>query len=160
MTAADAPGAERVGDTDAGPAYLGIDRENHPAVVAGRRSREFVAARDKQAGVENFAADARVEDPVGPSMFDPEGYGFTGHEQIADFWDKSIGTTENIDFVFDEEIICGNEVAYIGKIVTHIAGHISEARGVFTYRADADGKLVALRAFWEVEKTIDSVRKA
>lgn len=93
-------------------------------------------------------------------MFDPEGVGFRGHDQISEFWDKSIGTTENIDFRFDEEIICGNEVAYIGSIVTHIAGHVSEARGVFTYRADAEGKLSALRAFWEVEKTINSVRKA
>ncbi|MBD0861140.1 nuclear transport factor 2 family protein [Gordonia sp. zg691] len=146
--------------TDGSPAYLGIDRENHPAVVAGRRSREFVESRDKQAWVDNFAADATVEDPVGPSMFDPEGVGFHGHEQISEFWDKSIAATESIEFRFDEEIICGNEVAYIGSIVTHIAGHVSEARGVFTYRADADGKLSALRAFWEVEKTIQSVRTA
>ncbi|ACY23143.1 hypothetical protein Gbro_3969 [Gordonia bronchialis DSM 43247] len=142
------------------PAYLNIDRDNHPAVVAGRRSREFVASRDKQSWVENFAAEGSVEDPVGPSMFDPEGKGFHGHAEIADFWDKSIATTESIEFVFDEEIICGNEVAYIGKIVTHIAGHVSQARGVFTYRADDDGKLVALRAFWEVEATINSVRRA
>ena len=142
------------------PAYLNIDRDNHPAVVAGRRSREFVASRDKQSWVENFAAEGSVEDPVGPSMFDPEGKGFHGHAEIADFWDKSIATTESIEFVFDEEIICGNEVAYIGKIVTHIHGHISEARGVFTYRANPDGSLAALRAFWEVEKTINSVRKA
>ncbi|MEE4025192.1 nuclear transport factor 2 family protein [Gordonia sp. PKS22-38] len=142
------------------PAYLNIDRENHPAVVAGRRSRELVGARDKQGWVNAFASDGTVEDPVGPSMFDPEGKGFRGHEQIAEFWDKSIATTESIEFVFDEEIICGAEVAYIGKIVTHIAGHVSEARGVFTYRADADGKLAALRAFWEVEKTINSVRPA
>ena len=142
------------------PAYLNIDRQNHPAVVAGRRSREFVATRDKQAWVENFAAEGSVEVPVGPSMFDPEGKGFHGHAEIADFWDKSIATTESIDFVFDEEIICGNEVAYIGKIVTHIAGHVSQARGVFTYRADDNGKLVALRALWEVEATINSVRRA
>ncbi|NDK88232.1 nuclear transport factor 2 family protein [Gordonia desulfuricans] len=142
------------------PAYLNIDRDNHPAVLAGRRSREAVEARDKQAWIDNFADDATVEDPVGPSMFDAEGNGFTGRQRISEFWDLSIGTTEKIEFVFDEEIICGNEVAYIGTIVTHIAGHISEARGVFTYRADADGKLSALRAFWEVEKTINSVRKA
>lgn len=147
-------------DLNEAPAYLDIDRENHPAVVAGRRSRDAVAARDKQAWLDNFAADGSVEDPVGPSMFDPEGKGHHGLDEISAFWDKTIATTEKIDFVFDEEVICGNEVAYIGKIVTHIAGHISEAHGVFTYRADADGKMSALRAFWEVEKTINSVRKA
>ena len=75
-------------------------------------------------------------------------------------WDKAIAATEKIDFQFEKEIICGNEVAYIGKIVTHIAGYISEAEGVFTYRADADGKMEALRAYWEVEATIASTRQA
>jgi hypothetical protein len=146
--------------TKAEPAYLNIDRENNPAVVAGRRSREYVASRDKDAWVNLFAPDGIVQDPVGPSMFDEAGIGFTGHDRISEFWDLSIGTTESIEFVFDDEIICGNEVAYVGKIVTHIAGHVSEAHGVFTYRATDDGKLAALRAFWEVEKTINSVRKA
>ncbi len=140
------------------PPYLNIDRENHPAVLAGRRSREAVGARDKAAWLANFAADGTVEDPVGPSMFDEEGVGHRGAEQLDAFWDKTIGTTEKIDFVFDKEIICGDEVAYIGKIVTYIGGHITEADGVFTYKADADGKLRALRAFWEVEATMNSLR--
>ncbi len=152
--------SDPTGTEQALPAYLNIDRENNPAVVAGRRSREAVAARDKQAWLDNFAPDGVVEDPVGPSMFDPEGKGHHGIEAISAFWDLSIANTESIDFQFDEEIICGNEVAYIGKIVTHIAGHISEARGVFTYRADENGKMSALRAFWEVEKTINSTRPA
>ena len=118
------------------------------------------ASGNKDGWVANFAADGSVEDPVGPSMFDPDGTGFHGHEAIAGFWDKSIATTESIDFRFDEEIICGNEVAYIGTIVTHIAGHITESRGVFTYRAAPYGKLAAIRAFWEVEKTMNSFRKA
>lgn len=142
------------------PAYLNIDRDNHPAVLAGRRSREAVEARDKAAWLANFAANGSVEDPVGPSMFDEEGVGHHGAEQLAAFWDKTIGTTEKIDFVFDKEIICGDEVAYIGKIVTHIAGHVTEADGVFTYKADADGNLAALRAFWEVEATMKTLRPA
>ncbi|MFT4085642.1 MAG: nuclear transport factor 2 family protein [Gordonia sp. (in: high G+C Gram-positive bacteria)] len=144
----------------ASPAYLNIDRENHPAVLAGRRSREAVIARDKQAWLANFADVATVEDPVGPSMFDEEGRGHRGADELSSFWDKTIGTTEKIDFVFDREIICGDEVAYIGTIVTHIGGHVSEASGVFTYKADDDGRLLALRAFWEVEATIKSLRPA
>lgn len=142
------------------PAYLNIDRENAPGVVAGKRSRDMVEIRDKQGWLDNFADDAIVEDPVGPSMFDEQGRGHRGKEEISAFWDKTIATTEKLEFQFDEEIICGNEVAYIGRIVTHIAGHISTARGVFTYRADNEGKLVALRAFWEVEATMNSLRKA
>jgi len=142
------------------PAYLNIDREKAPGVIVGRRSRDMVEARDKQGWLDNFADDGIVEDPVGPSLFDEEGVGHRGKEAIAAFWDKAIAPTTKLDFQFDEEIICGNEVAYIGKIVTHIAGHISEARGVFTYRANDEGKLTALRAFWEVEATMKSVRKA
>ncbi|MFZ2510862.1 MAG: nuclear transport factor 2 family protein [Gordonia sp. (in: high G+C Gram-positive bacteria)] len=142
------------------PAYLNIDRENHPAVLAGRRSREAVALRNKAAWLANFAADGTVEDPVGPSMFDEAGVGHRGAQQLSEFWDKTVGTTEKIDFIFDKEIICGDEVAYIGKIVTHIGGHITESDGVFTYKADGDGKLAALRAFWEVEATMNSLRPA
>jgi len=136
------------------------DRPGEPPRRRGGSPREAVAARDKDAWLDNFALDAKVEDPVGPSMFDERGVGFQGRERISQFWDLSIATTESIEFVFDDEIICGNEVAYVGKIVTHIAGHVSEAHGVFTYRADDNGKLSALRAFWEVEKTINSVRPA
>lgn len=142
------------------PAYLDIDRENNPAVVAGRVSREMVAARDKQGWLDNFADDAVVEDPVGPSMFDEHGAGHRGRDAISAFWDMTIATTERLDFEFDEEIICGNEVAYIGRIVTHIGGHVTTSPGVFTYRADDAGKLVALRAFWEVQKTMESMRPA
>lgn len=146
--------------SDAAPTYLNIDRENHPAVRVGRRSREAVAARDKAAWLANFAADGTVEDPVGPSMFDEAGVGHRGEQELSEFWDKTVATTEKIDFVFDKEIICGDEVAYIGKIVTHIGGHITESDGVFTYKADGDGKLAALRAFWEVEATMNSLRPA
>ena len=139
---------------------MNIDRENHPAVVAGRISREAVAERDKQRWLDNFAPTATVEDPVGPSMFDPEGIGFTGPERISEFWDKAVASSESLEFVFDDEVICGNEVAYIGKVVAHVAGYVSESQGVFTYRVDETGKLVALRAFWEVEKAMKSARPA
>ncbi len=67
------------------PAYLNIDRQNAPGVVVGRRSREAVAARDKQAWLDNFAADGIVEDPVGPSMFDEEGVGHRGAQALSEF---------------------------------------------------------------------------
>jgi hypothetical protein len=33
------------------------------------------------------------------------------------------------------------------------------AEGVFTYKADHDGKLLALRAYWEVDQATASARK-
>lgn len=44
----------------------------------------------KEDWVALFAPDGVVEDPVGPSMFDPEGKGHHGHEGIGGFWDIAI----------------------------------------------------------------------
>ena len=44
----------------------------------------------------------------------------------------------------------GAEVANVGSITTVLPnGAAMVVNGVFTYRVDAAGKLVALRAFWE-----------
>ena len=46
-----------------------------PAHLAGKRSREAAVARDKEAWLAVFADDAIVEDPIGPSHFDPKARG-------------------------------------------------------------------------------------
>jgi steroid Delta-isomerase len=130
-----------------------------PAHLAGKRSRDAVAARDKPAWLANFADDAIVEDPVGPSHFDPEGKGHRGRDAISAFWDKAIAPTDNIEFVFDTSYQCGNEEANVGKIVITAAGFEVTAEGVFTYRVDAEGKMLALRAYWEVDRATASARK-
>jgi steroid delta-isomerase len=129
------------------------------AHLAGKRSRDAVAARDKEAWVANFADDGIVEDPVGPSHFDPEGKGHRGRDAISAFWDMAIAPTDNIEFVFDKTYQCGNEEANIGHILITAAGHRVTAEGVFTYKVDAHGKMLALRAFWEVDQATASARK-
>ena len=130
-----------------------------PAHLAGKRSRDAVAARDKEAWVANFADDGIVEDPVGPSHFDPEGKGHRGREAISAFWDMAIAPTDKIEFVFDKTYQCGNEEANIGHILITAAGHQVIAEGVFTYKVDGEGKMLALRAFWEVDQATASARK-
>ena len=44
----------------------------------GRASMAAVEAGDRAAWLALFADDAVVEDPVGPSAFDPEGHGHRG----------------------------------------------------------------------------------
>lgn len=124
----------------------------HPAHLAGKRSRDAVAARDKQAWLANFAGDAIVQDPIGPSFFDPEGKGHRGKEAIAAFWDKAIAPTDNLEFKFVDTFQCGSEEANVGSIVTTMGGHRITTPGVFTYRANDAGQLVALRAYWEVDR--------
>lgn len=126
---------------------------------AGRRSREAVAARDKQAWVDNFADDGVVQDPVGPSPFDPEGKGHRGKEAIAAFWDNIIAPTERLEFIFDATYDCGTHQANVGRIVTTMNGYAMTAEGVFTYQTNDEGKLVLLRAYWEFDKVAGTAKK-
>ena len=67
--------------------------------------------------------------------------------------------TDNIEFRFVDTFQCGNEEANVGSIVITAAGYQIIAEGVFTYRVDADGKMAALRAYWEVDRATASARK-
>ncbi|OBF62225.1 ketosteroid isomerase [Mycobacterium sp. 852002-51971_SCH5477799-a] len=131
----------------------------HPAHEAGRRSREAVAARDKDAWLAVFADDAIVEDPIGPSVFDPEGLGHRGRDAIAAFWDRAIAPTTKIEFVFRDTYQCGNEEANVGHILITTGEYQTTAEGVFTYRVNAEGQMVALRAYWEMERAAANTRK-
>lgn len=126
---------------------------------AGRRSREAVAARDKDTWLAVFAEDAIVEDPIGPSHFDPDGKGHRGRDAISRFWDLAIAPTDKIEFFFKDTYQCGNEEANVGHILITAAGHQVTAEGVFTYKANEAGQMVALRAYWELDKATASARK-
>jgi steroid Delta-isomerase len=124
---------------------------------AGRLSREAAMAGDKDAWLALFADDAIVEDPIGPSHFDPEGRGHRGKAAIARFFDMAIAPSQ-LDFHFDKTYVCGDEEANVGHIVIVASGYRVVAEGVFTYRVNADGKIVALRAYWELDKAAASAQ--
>lgn len=117
-----------------------------------QRSMAAVEAGDREAWLALFADDAVVEDPVGPSLFDPEGRGHRGPEAIAAFYDSVIGANESIRFDIRQSFLCGDEVANVGVIrITFAAGSAVEVDGVYTYKRTAAGKLSWIRAFWEPE---------
>jgi len=126
--------------------------------LAGKRSREAAVARDKEAWLAVFADDAIVEDPIGPSHFDPEGKGHRGKEAIAKFYDMAIAPSE-LTFNFTKTYQCGDEEANIGNIVIRSSGYEVVAEGVFTYRVNDEGQIVALRAFWELDAATKSACK-
>lgn len=128
-----------------------------PVTLAGRRSREAAIARDKEAWLALFADDAIVQDPIGPSHFDPEGNGHRGKDAIAKFFDKAIAPSQ-LEFHFDKSYVCGDEEANVGHIVIVASGYRVTAEGVFTYRVDAEGKIAALRAYWELDKAAASAQ--
>ena len=134
-------------------------KTKHPAHEAGRRSREAVQARDKEAWLAVFADDGIIEDPIGPSAFDPEGKGHRGRDAISAFWDLTIANTTRIEFSFRETYQCGNEEANVGHILITTGDHQITAEGVFTYKADDEGKLVALRAYWEMDRAAATIRR-
>src|SRR3712207_7847446 len=68
---------------------------DHPARAASQRSYAAVAAGDLDRWLEVYAEDAVIEDPVGPSMFDPDGRGHYGHDGIRAFWEKAIAPIES-----------------------------------------------------------------
>jgi ketosteroid isomerase-like protein len=126
--------------------------------LAGKRSRDAAMAHDKEAWLSVFADDAVVEDPIGPSHFDPEGRGHRGKEAIARFYDMAIAPSQ-LEFHFDKTYVCGDEEANVGHIVIESNGYRVVAEGVFTYRVNAAGKMIALRAFWELDKAAASAQK-
>jgi steroid Delta-isomerase len=123
----------------------------HPARLASWRSADAVARGDKQAWLDNFADDAIVQDPIGKSMIDPSGEGFRGKQAIAEFWDKNIAFGRPM-FSLQSSICSGNECANIGTLTIQFPnGVISQLYGVYTYCVNDEGKVVALRTYWEAE---------
>ena len=139
-------------------AAVTVTNTEHPAHVAGKRSREAAIARDKEAWLAVFADDAIVEDPIGPSHFDPEGNGHRGKDAIARFYDMAIAPSE-LTFNFAKTYQCGNEEANVGHIVITTGEYRTTAEGVFTYKANDEGKLVALRAYWEMDRAAANTKK-
>lgn len=119
-----------------------------------RKSQAAVKAKDRAAWLSLFALDAVVQDPIGPSPFDPDGTGHRGPEAIAAFYDTVIAPNDLITFEIENSYLCGNEVADVGVIRTVLPGgkHVAVVRGVYTYRSNGAGQLAALRAFWEFDE--------
>ena len=127
--------------------------ERPTARELGLASMAAVAAGDRAGWLALFTDDAVVEDPVGPSPFNPEGTGHRGREAIAAFYDNVIGVNESISFAIRQSFLCGDEVANIGTIRINLAGGGAiEVDGVYCYRVAADGKLGGIRAFWEADQ--------
>jgi steroid Delta-isomerase len=123
--------------------------DEHPARAASRRSMAAVEAGDRDGWLALFAPDAVVEDPIGPSMFDPAGAGHRGPEAIAAFYDTVIGPHQ-VRFAIRESYACGAEVANVGTITTTLGdGSRAVVEGVYTYRVDDHGRVAALRAYWD-----------
>jgi steroid Delta-isomerase len=142
---------------------MGVDwsapNGDHPARAASRRSMDAVSRGAKAEWLALFAPDAVVEDPVGPSIFDPNGTGHHGPDGLSAFWDATIGNADRIAFSVRDSFAAGDEVANVGTITSFLPdGSRLDAEGVFVYRVGSDGLIRSLRAFWEFERAMATLR--
>ncbi|MHA7651640.1 ketosteroid isomerase family protein [Mycobacterium sp. ML4] len=115
-------------------------------LAAVERSPQAVSVHDRQAWVQVFADDARVEDPVGSSPH-------VGHDQIYRFYDTFIGP-RSITFHRDVDVVTGSSVlrdlelevamgtAVTMRIPAFLRYDLREVDGVW--------KVARLRAYWEL----------
>ena len=132
------------------------DARSHPARDLAMRSIGFSEQKDREGWLALWAENGVIEDPVGVSPLDPSGDGHRGIEAITAFYDKVIAPAD-LRFHIRQTFACGAECANVGTITTRLGQVVSRTELVMVYRANASGKLAALRAFWEFGDTVASV---
>lgn len=133
---------------------------DHPARRASQRSAATVARGSKEDWLALFAPDAVVEDPVGPSVFDPDGDGHRGHDGIGRFWDLAIAGVEAFHFTITDSFANGDSCANVGTISTTLEdGTRIDTEGVFVYRVDEAGLITSIRAHWEFDRAMATATK-
>ena len=137
--------------------------DEHPARMASMRSYSAVAKGDLAEWLTVYAEDAVLEDPVGPSMFDPEGRGHHGHEGIKAFWELAIAPIATFEFTITDSFANpgSNTCANIGSIRTSFPdGSYTTTDLVMVYVVHDDGRVASMKAFWEPERTMATFTKA
>ena len=121
---------------------------------ASKRSMAAIEAKDRDGWLALFTEDAIVEDPIGPSIFDPDGHGHRGLDAIGSFFDNVIAPNDHLKFEILLSYESGSEVANVGKIHITLPGgaQVATVELVSTYRVGPDGRLEALRAYWEMDQ--------
>lgn len=134
---------------------------DHPARRMSQRSYDAVARKAKDEWLTLWADDAVLEDPVGPSFFDPAGTGHHGKDGISAFWDLAIAPVEEFRFTIRDSFANGPACANIGTFSTRMAdGTLADTDLIATYWLSPDGLIQRMCAHWEVERTMATLRKA
>lgn len=122
-----------------------------PAIAAHKQSIIQAMAGNKALWLDNFADNAVVHDPVGLSPHDPTGEGFTGKQRIAEFWDMMIGPS-SLTIVANKRYPCGNNIVAAAMTATNVMGDLTTTiEMVVTYEVNDAGKIISLKAYWDLE---------
>lgn len=133
---------------------------DHPAQIMAQRSLDAVGRGAKEEWVnEIYAEDAVIEDPVGPSIFDPEGKGHRGRDAISAFWDMTIAPVQRFHFTIHDSFANGNTCASVARFETTLGdGSTAHTDIVTVHEIGADGRIVHMRAHWEMERTMATLK--
>ncbi|MBP1684315.1 MAG: ketosteroid isomerase [Deltaproteobacteria bacterium] len=136
--------------------------EKHPARKISLMSREFVHNHNKAGWLGMFAENGIIEDPIGVSPLDPTGKGHRTPAEREAFWDNNIANS-SIKITIHDSYAAGNEVANhvtLDMLVPMGDKKFSQqVNGVFTYLVDGQGKLLALRGYWQLEDAAKTIRE-
>lgn len=136
--------------------------KDNPAFQLSMKSREYVANHDKAGWLGMFAEDGIIEDPIGPSILDPDGTGHSTPEAREIFYDNNIANAD-IEYILHESytshLECANVVTLNVTINAGDKSYRQQVNGVFTYSVNEVGKLTALRGFWEFEEGIATLQE-
>ena len=129
--------------------------KDNPAYLKSLKSREFVANHDKAGWLGMFAEHGIIEDPIGPSVLDPEGKGHSTPEARELFWDNNIANSD-IEYIlhqsYTSHLECANIVTLNVVITMDGKKYSQQVNGVFTYSVNEQGQLASLRGFWEFDE--------
>ncbi len=128
---------------------------DHPARWAAQRSMAAVAAGRKADWLSLFTPDALVEDPVGPSMLDPEGQGHRGPDGIGRFWDERVSSVSRYHFQVTDSFANGPCCANVLTLTMTLGGSTTMTVDcVIIYTVDDTGLITSIRAHWEPDRAM------
>jgi steroid delta-isomerase len=134
---------------------------DNAARTASQRSYDAVGRKAKDEWLELFSTDAVIEDPAGPSFFDPEGAGHRGRAGLSAFWDLAIAPVKSFRFAVRDSFANGRYCANVATFTTELAdGTMVDTDLVAVYRLDGDGLIESMRAHWEMERAIATAHRA
>ena len=140
-------------------AGLMLENSTHTAQRASSFSARYASEGKKAAWLELYADNAIIEDPVGVSPLDPSGHGHRGREAMSRFWDLVIAPGK-MRYAIRESYPCGDECANVWTLTNTLPGNVDVAvELVSIYKVNAQGKLIAMRAYWsyaDVEQKLNA----
>jgi ketosteroid isomerase-like protein len=135
-------------------------QEDHPARRAARSSMTAVAKGERDSWFALFSPDALIEDPVGPSLLDPEGKGHRGREGLAAFWDSFVAMPSEFHFHVKDSFANGPSCANVATITTTFSdGSSMTIDCIVVYTVDDSGLITSMRAHWEPDRAMATLTK-